>query len=110
MIHTLSAALGAAANAAHAIHGALLQHPAAAALLPWVTATQTPSPSPTAEFNKDLVTPTYVGFFATAFVAVATILLVVDMNRRVRRTRYRELAREQLEAEARQADSAEHPG
>jgi len=54
------------------------------------------------------VTPGVWGFVAIAFVAVATVLIVVDMTRRVRRTRYRGEVRERIEAErdeaAREAD------
>jgi hypothetical protein len=46
------------------------------------------------------VTPGVWGFVAIAFVAVATVLIIVDMTRRVRRTRYRGEVREQIEAES----------
>lgn len=49
--------------------------------------------------DPDTVTPGVWGFLAILFVAVATILLVLDMLRRVRRTRYRGEVREQLERE-----------
>ncbi|MFC0682316.1 hypothetical protein ACFFGH_31180 [Lysobacter korlensis] len=49
--------------------------------------------------DPDTVTPGVVGFLAILFLAVATILLVLDMLRRVRRTRYRGEVREQLERE-----------
>ncbi|MFJ3385185.1 MULTISPECIES: hypothetical protein [unclassified Curtobacterium] len=60
----------------------------------------TPSPSPTSAVPDVDVTPGVVGFIAIALVAVVTILLVVDMTRRIRRTRYRAEIRERLEAEA----------
>ncbi|MEP6481521.1 MAG: hypothetical protein ABJA94_05885 [Rhodoglobus sp.] len=63
-----------------------------------------PSPSPSAP-PDDLVTPGVVGFGLTFFVAAATILLIIDMSRRMRRVRYRAEIREQLEAE-RRADAA----
>lgn len=59
----------------------------------------TPSPSPSVVPDVD-VTPGVVGFIAIALVAIVTILLVVDMTRRIRRTRYRAEVRERLEAEA----------
>ncbi|ROP64736.1 hypothetical protein EDF24_2468 [Curtobacterium sp. PhB130] len=61
----------------------------------------TPSPSPTSTVPDVDVTPGVVGFIAIALVAVVTILLVIDMTRRIRRTRYRAEIRERLEAEAR---------
>jgi hypothetical protein len=60
----------------------------------------TPSPSPTSSVPDVDVTPGVAGFIAIAVVAVVTILLVVDMTRRIRRTRYRSEIRERLEAEA----------
>jgi hypothetical protein len=49
--------------------------------------------------DEDQVTPGVIGFVAIFFLAAATILLVLDMVRRVRRTRYRGEVREQLERE-----------
>jgi hypothetical protein len=60
----------------------------------------TPSPSPTSVVPDVDVTPGVAGFIAIAVVAVVTILLVIDMTRRIRRTRYRAEIRERLEAEA----------
>ena len=69
----------------------------------WLTST-VPSPSPTGygEYtgDADTVTPGWIGFAITFLVALATVFLVVDMTRRVRRTRYRGEIREKLEAEA----------
>ncbi|MHA7986064.1 hypothetical protein ACX9R5_09670 [Rathayibacter sp. CAU 1779] len=58
----------------------------------------TPSPTPTTP-NADLVTPGVWGFIITLCVGVATILLVWDMMRRVRRTRYRAEVNAKLDAE-----------
>lgn len=64
-----------------------------------------PTPSPTPSLlpaytgDPNLITPGVVGFIAIAFVAIATILLLLDMTRRVRRTRYRAEARERLAEE-----------
>ncbi|MFS2076030.1 hypothetical protein [Curtobacterium sp. CT11-133] len=60
----------------------------------------TPSPSPTSSVPDVDVTPGVAGFIAIAVVAIVTILLVIDMTRRIRRTRYRAEIRERLEAEA----------
>nr|WP_211368204.1 hypothetical protein [Microbacterium rhizomatis] len=62
-------------------------------------------PSPEPGLDTNLVTPGPWGFVAIAFVAVAVILLVWDMLRRIRRGRYRAEVREELDAEA-QAEAA----
>lgn len=49
--------------------------------------------------DPDSVTPGIVGFIATFGVAAVTLLLVIDMVRRVRRVNYRAQVREELEAE-----------
>ncbi|KQO84153.1 MULTISPECIES: hypothetical protein [unclassified Frigoribacterium] len=65
----------------------------------------TPDPTLPASTVPDVdVTPGVWGFVAIAFVAVATVLIIVDMTRRVRRTRYRGEVRERIEAE--RADEA----
>ncbi|MFS4506885.1 hypothetical protein ACMA46_11665 [Clavibacter sp. Sh2141] len=69
-------------------------------------AVTTPSPTPTAEFDPDTVSPGPLGFIAIFFVAVMVLLLMVDMTRRIRRTRYREEIRGRLEAEKLEADLA----
>ena len=72
------------------------------------TATPSPDPSLYPEYNGDvnLVTPGVVGFVGTLFIAVATLLIIVDMNRRVRRVRYRELAQETIRNEQTPTDGA----
>jgi hypothetical protein len=45
------------------------------------------------------VTPGVVGFLITAAVAIAAIFLILDMNRRMRRLRYREEAVANVDAE-----------
>lgn len=62
----------------------------------WLMAA-TPVPNP--DFDTTTVTPTWVGFLVTFLVAAVTVLLIMDMVRRVRRVRYREEIREKLEAE-----------
>ena len=64
------------------------------------------TPSPTPAYDPNLVTPGVVGFIAIFLVAAATVLLMLDLSRRVRRTRYRGEIREKLEAE-RLAEEAE---
>ena len=63
----------------------------------------TPTPTPTPDFDLTSVTPTWVGFTITFLVAAATVLLILDMVRRIRRVRYRAEIQERLEAE-RQAE------
>jgi len=57
------------------------------------------TPAPDKNFDPTTVTPTWVGFVVTFLVAVATVLLIMDMVRRIRRVRYREEVLEKLEAE-----------
>ncbi len=56
----------------------------------------TPSP---AEVDPNIVTPGPWGFIIFFGISVITILLILDMTRRIRRTRYREEVRERLEQE-----------
>ncbi|MET0989325.1 MAG: hypothetical protein ABWY54_01630 [Glaciihabitans sp.] len=65
----------------------------------------TPSPVPAYTGDPNLITPGVVGFIAMALVAVATVFLLVDMTRRIRRTRYRGEVREVLEAERAAGDA-----
>lgn len=58
----------------------------------------TPSPSPTAP-PPELVTPGPWGFAVIAFIALAVVVLIWDMMRRVRRGRVRADIREELDAE-----------
>lgn len=71
----------------------------------WLS-TPTPSPLPGFEGDPDMVTPGVIGFVVTFLVAAATVLLIIDMTRRVRRVRYREEVREELEAELEAAATA----
>lgn len=59
----------------------------------------TPTPSPTADFDPNLVTPGVVGFVVTLGLIVATIVILISMNRRVRRVNYRAQIAERLDAE-----------
>lgn len=74
-------------------------------IVQWITAA-TPTPTPTLDFDLTTVTPGWTGFVAIFLIAAATVLLVMDMVRRVRRVRYRSEVLEKLEAERLAAD---HP-
>lgn len=50
-------------------------------------------------YDPDSVTPGVIGFAATAVVAIAVCVLLFDMNRRVRRIKYREEVRAEIAAE-----------
>ena len=63
----------------------------------WLLRFATPGPEDTADPN--LVTPGVAGFILTIGVAIAVVLLVVDMTRRIRRINYRAQANERLDAE-----------
>lgn len=65
-----------------------------------------PSPTPPPDYTGDpnLITPGVWGFIAIFAIAVVTVFLIIDMNRRIRRSRYREEVRLQLEAEQAEAD------
>ncbi|MDF1479463.1 hypothetical protein PYV02_10255 [Leifsonia sp. H3M29-4] len=69
-------------------------HQLTAAIL-WLATEPTPAP----EIDENLVTPGAIGFAVTLLIAVATIALVIDMVRRIRRVRYREQVRAEIEAE-----------
>jgi hypothetical protein len=61
--------------------------------------TTTPTPMPAYTGDPNLITPGVIGFIAMFVVAAATVLLIIDMNRRIRRTKYRVEVRERLEEE-----------
>ncbi|AAT89456.1 hypothetical protein ATY41_09120 [Leifsonia xyli subsp. xyli] len=63
----------------------------------WLAATPTPTPS--GGPVDDQVTPGVVGFVVTFLIAVAAVLLILDMTRRIRRVRYREEIAQKLDAE-----------
>lgn len=72
--------------------------------LSWLAGT---SPTPSPGVDPNLVTPGVIGFVVTLLIAVATVLLIIDMNRRIRRTRYRAEVRELLDAELREQPDAD---
>lgn len=65
-----------------------------------------PLPTPPADFDPNSVTPGWIGFAITAAVAIISIVLILDMVRRVRRMRYRAEIRERLAEEGAAADDA----
>lgn len=69
---------------------------------------ETPMPTPSMTVAPEAVTPGFIGFAVIVVILLAVILLIWDMNRRIRRVRYREEVREELDAEeaARAADQA----
>ncbi|MDQ0892909.1 hypothetical protein [Agromyces ramosus] len=62
------------------------------------------------EFDPNSVTPGIWGFVVTFLLMVVVVLLILDMVRRIRRTNYRAQVREQLDAEARDAELGEADG
>lgn len=52
------------------------------------------------EIDPTGVTPGVVGFILTAVIAISAVLLILDMNRRMRRLRYRDEAAANIDAEA----------
>jgi hypothetical protein len=73
-----------------------------------VHAAPAPSPTPYPGYsgNPDLITPGVWGFIAILVVAIVTIFLLIDMTRRIRRSRYREEVRLKLEEEQAAAEAA----
>ena len=74
----------------------------------FVALAQTPQPSPEGTLrpglSEDMITPGTWGFIATAFVVILTMLLIVDMVRRLRRMRYRVQVEEARAEEAREGE------
>ncbi|MBW1639580.1 MULTISPECIES: hypothetical protein [Microbacterium] len=70
-----------------------------------VRAAVSPSPTPTPTVDPELVTPGPWGFAIVAILVIGVVVLIWDMQRRIRRVRYREEVRAELDAEA-QADAA----
>ncbi|MCC2029469.1 hypothetical protein KEC56_08050 [Microbacterium sp. YMB-B2] len=77
-----------------------------------LTGTETPMPTPSMTVDPNSVTPGPAGFAVIVIVVIAVALLIWDMNRRVRRVRYRAEVREELDAEeaaARESDEQNPP-
>lgn len=51
--------------------------------------------------KSDEVTPGVIGFFVMFLIAVVTVLLIIDMTRRIRRVRYRDEVSRKLDEEER---------
>lgn len=64
-----------------------------------LAASSSPVPTPGPEFNEDTVTPGLFGFVTMLVIALAAVLLALDMVRRVRRTTYSAQVKERLDAE-----------
>ncbi|KDA06508.1 hypothetical protein DC31_08855 [Microbacterium sp. CH12i] len=71
--------------------------------------TETPIPTPSMTVDPNSVTPGPAGFIVVVIVVIALVLLIWDMNRRVRRVRYRGEVREELDAEEAARATAEEP-
>jgi cytochrome oxidase assembly protein ShyY1 len=74
--------------------------------------TGTPMPTPSMTVDPNSVTPGPAGFAVIVFIVIVVALLIWDMNRRVRRVRYRAEVREELDAEeaaAREKDEQNPP-
>jgi hypothetical protein len=69
----------------------------------------TPVPSPSADFDPNVITPGPLGFAAIALVTIAVLFLILDMVRRIRRVRYREEVREQIRREQETTDGDPRP-
>lgn len=69
-----------------------------------------PSTPPAFDGNPDLVTPGVVGFIITFAIALITVLLIVDMVRRIRRVRYRAAVQADIAAEVDAAKPPTEPG
>ncbi|TFD72711.1 hypothetical protein [Cryobacterium gelidum] len=61
--------------------------------------------TPDPNFDPNTVTPGVVGFVAIFFVAAATVLLCLDVVRRIRRTTYRAEIKARLDAELAERDN-----
>ena len=68
-----------------------------------------PMPTPSMTVDPNSVTPGPAGFAVIVVIVIALALLIWDMNRRVRRVRYRGEVREELDAEQAAAEQNE-PG
>jgi hypothetical protein len=72
---------------------------AAVTAMNWLADDATPTPTTDPNFNPDTVTPGTIGFVITLFVAIAAVLLIIDMVRRIRRVNLRAQAKEKVDSE-----------
>ena len=70
----------------------------------------TPATPPAYEGDPNLVTPGVVGFIVTFAIAAITVLLVLDMVRRIRRVRYRSAVQDDIAAEVDATTESSDPG
>jgi len=70
----------------------------------WLLRFATPAPDETIDPN--IVTPGVIGFIVTFGLAIAVVLLIIDMTRRIRRINYRAQANERLDREEAAAEEA----
>ena len=73
-------------------------------MIPLITVVLAATPEP--EFDPNTVTPGVVGFIAIFLVGAATLLLGIDLVRRIRRTTYRAEISARLAAEMAERDAA----
>lgn len=71
--------------------------------------TETPMPTPSMTVDPNSVTPGPAGFAVIVIIVIIVILLIWDMNRRIRRVRYREEVREELDAEEAALNETQSP-
>lgn len=66
---------------------------------------ETPLPTPSMTVDPTLVTPGPAGFAAIAVLGIVVVLLVIDMQRRIRKVRYRSEIEAKLDEELRNTQS-----
>ncbi len=69
-------------------------------------ASPTPTLPPGFTGDPNLVSPGVIGFIVIFLIAAATVLLAIDMTRRIRRVRYRDEAQQKIAAERETSESA----
>ncbi|CDK00147.1 conserved hypothetical protein [Microbacterium sp. C448] len=94
-------------GAARAISGSVAVRKDPMLAFSWIVSIATPSPTPVVEPDPELVTPGFLGFAIVAILVVAVVLLVWDMQRRIRRARYRAEIDAELDAEQQAAAAVE---
>jgi len=60
----------------------------------------TPTLPPGFTGDPNLVSPGVIGFIVIFLIAAATVLLAIDMTRRIRRVRYRDEAQQKIAEES----------
>ncbi len=72
-----------------------------------LAAEETPMPTPSMTVPAESVTPGFPGFIVIVILVIALALLVFDMLRRVRRTRYRAEVNAELDREEQELAEAD---